>query len=245
LLQPAKLFAIERKLFMNQSLANRPRTSTHRRAFIGLLAGLFVAGSVAFSGAARAADGTPAPAAPTPTKIAVVDLRKAYVAMAATKSSNDSIKGMQGELETMAKFHKDQLEEAQKAMSQVKPGSVQHQTMQEDLDKKALQFEMDEKSLQLRMVHQRGRQMKQALDEITAAATDMATKMGYDMVLVNNSTELPDNIGDMGNQDQLVNLIFARNFLYVSPKNDITDAVVAKLDAQFKGGATPPPAPAK
>ena len=66
-------------------------------------------------------------------------------------------------------------------MVNVKAGSLQHQTMQEALEKKALQFELDEKSLQLRMVHQRGRQLKQALDEITAAATDMATKLGYDM----------------------------------------------------------------
>lgn len=228
---------------MNQPCTHKTSFSKHRNAFIGLLAGIVVAG-VSLTSTVRADNPAPAPApAAGPTKVAVVDLRKAYVKMQETVASNSQITGMQGELETKVKVHKIELEDAQKAIANVKPGSPEHTKMMEDLDQKGLQFDVEEKQMQLKMIHQRARQMKQALDEITAAATAIAKQKGFDIVLVNNSTELPDNIADMGNQDQLVNLIFARNFLYVSPSNDITDLVIAKVDADFKAGApatTPP-----
>jgi len=59
--------------------------------------------------------------------------------------------------------------------------------------------------------------------------------------MVNNGQDLPDTVGDMANQQQLESLIFNRSFLYVSPKVDITDDVVAAVDAAAAKPATPAP----
>ena len=163
--------------------------------------------------------------------------------MAETKASNEQIKGMQDELEVKSKSDKRILQDLQDQMTQaVKADSAKHLDLMQQFDSKSLQFDMEEKQIQIKMARQRGRQMKHAYDEISASVADMAKKRGYDLVMVNNSTELPENVGDMSNQDQLVNLIFGRSFLYVSPKVDITDDVVAAVDAAAKSAPAAAPA---
>jgi Skp family chaperone for outer membrane proteins len=197
-----------------------------RFAILGLLAGLV---APAFAAPAQA---QPAPAA-APSHIAVVDLRAAYQKLAETKASNEQLKGMQDELEVTQRSHKRTLEDLQASLGQLKDSSKREETMDE-IYQKGLQFDMEEKGKQIKMARQRGHQLKHAFDSISAAVADYAKKHNIDAVLVNSSIDLPDNIGDMSNQDQLVNLIFNRSFLYVSPSLDITEAVVAAADAAAK-----------
>src|SRR5271168_3526969 len=122
MLKPAKRFAIERKLFMNQP----------RIAIIGLLASLVLA--TAFSGTAQAQAAAPA----GPTHIAVIDFRKAYFTMKETKDSNDEIKGMQDSLELKGKADKRALQDLQDQMTQaVKADSAKHQQLMEEFDQKS------------------------------------------------------------------------------------------------------------
>jgi Skp family chaperone for outer membrane proteins len=207
-----------------------------RIAAIGLFAGLVVT-AAAFTPLTRAAG--PAPAAPAaamapaaPTKVAVIDLRKAYISLKETKATEDTLKGLAGELETKKKSHKDQLDEMQKDISNTaKPGTEQHDKLMNDFDKKTMEFQGAEQDLQIRMVRLRGRQMARAFGAIQAKVAEIAKAKGYDIVLVNQSSELPDTLADLPNLETMQNAIFSRNMIYVAPGSDITEEVIASLDA--------------
>jgi Skp family chaperone for outer membrane proteins len=209
---------------------NQPRI-----AVLGMLASVLVA-ATALTPTARA--DTPAPAA-QPTKIGVIDLVSAYKKLDETESNNTQLKGMRDELTTMTKSHQAQLEDYQNKMSHVAPGSDQHTKMMDEFDKMGLQFKMEETAQQARMVRQQGRQMAQAFAKIQTAVTSVAKSRGLDIVLVKNGQELPENVGDISNQETLQNLIFNRSILYVSPNVDITDTVVASVNAADKAPAAP------
>lgn len=199
-----------------------------RVAILGLVATIFAAAS--FTNTAQA-DTSPA----APSKVAVVNLKLVYTSMQETKATQDRLKGLNDELQTMQTSHKDELNAIQAKMgNSVKADSTAHDDMMADFDKKSLQFAMDEKAMQVRMVREQNHQLKQAFDEISAAVSDIAKKKGLDLVLVNSSTDLPPNGGDIANSETLANLIFNRSILYVSDKVDISPDVIASLDASFK-----------
>jgi len=85
----------------------------------------------------------------------------------------------------------------------------------------------------------RARQLKETYNEIKTAVADIAKKKGIDIVLVNNGNDLPDNAEER-KPDDIANMIFTRQVLYVSDNADITAQVLATLDANFAKPAMPP-----
>jgi Skp family chaperone for outer membrane proteins len=92
---------------------------------------------------------------------------------------------------------------------------------------------------QVKMVRAQNHQIVEAYKAIQATVADIAKKRGFDLVLVNNDAEVPDNAGDIANQETVANLVFGRNVLYTSEKINITAEVVTAVDA---GLSTPPTA---
>jgi Skp family chaperone for outer membrane proteins len=199
-----------------------------RVAILGLLTSMLAMASVSTT---VRADTSPA----APSKVGVVNLKLAYTSMQETKATQDRLKGLNDELQTMQTAHQDTLKALQAKMANsVKSDSDAHIKMMEDFDTQSLQFASDEKKMQIRMVREQNRQLKAAFDEIQAAVKDLAAKKGLDLVLVNSNTDLPENSGDIANSETLAGLIFNRSILYVSDKVDITADVVAELDAAYK-----------
>ena len=85
--------------------------------------------------------------------------------------------------------------------------------------------------------------MKNLFDKIVAATTAVAQQKGLDLVLADQRPDLPENLGQIS-VDQLRAILNGRNVLFSSEKVDVTQAVIAELDAKYKAGGGGPPAPA-
>jgi Skp family chaperone for outer membrane proteins len=184
-------------------------------------------------GFAALAGTTPAVRAdgPPPTHIAVVNLREAYSKLAETKDVQAHLSKMQDDFNAMQTSHKAQLDDFTHQVSNLKPGSPQHGEMMDKMDDMQLDFKRQEALQQVKMQRIANHHIIDAYREIQAAVADIAKKRGFDLVIVNNDTELPDNAGDISNQETVVNLVFGRNVLYASDKISITADVVTAVDA--------------
>lgn len=75
--------------------------------------------------------------------------------------------------------------------------------------------------------------LRRIYGSIKAAIRDEASSNGYDIVFVNDSLgEVP-----MADVAETSRQISARRMLYTNPALDITDAIVARMNAAFKAGA--------
>jgi Skp family chaperone for outer membrane proteins len=75
--------------------------------------------------------------------------------------------------------------------------------------------------------------MKTLFDKIQTAVAKIAEQKGLDLVLAEAHPQLPDDL-DQINVDQLRAVINSRNILYSNSKVDISDEVIALLDAEYK-----------
>jgi Skp family chaperone for outer membrane proteins len=82
------------------------------------------------------------------------------------------------------------------------------------------------------------RRMKHLFEQIEAAVTEVAEREGYDLIVADQRAEIP-NLDEI-NFNQLQGLINSRTVLYASAKADISDQVIALLDAKYKGAAGAP-----
>jgi Skp family chaperone for outer membrane proteins len=79
-------------------------------------------------------------------------------------------------------------------------------------------------------------QTKNLFDKIVNAVAEVATQKGIDLVLADQKPEVPDNFMDQANLQQVRELLSSRNVLYSSPSVDITQDVIADLDAKYSAG---------
>ena len=138
------------------------------------------------------------------------------------------------------------LQDLEAARNLLKPDSQQFADANKQLLQAAIEFETWGKLTQNDVQRNQKQQMRQLFDKITAAAGEVAEQKGYDVVIADQRPEL-GNI-DQLNVNQLRDLINQRNVLYANPSIDITNDVIAALDAQHKAagggtGAAPAPAP--
>jgi Skp family chaperone for outer membrane proteins len=180
---------------------------------------------------------THAQGAPSGTKVAVVNLREAYSKLAGTKELQSHLGKMQSDLEAMQNSHKAQIEDFQHQINNVKVNSQQHSDMMDKLDDMQLDFKRQETLQQVKMVRAQNHQIVAAYKAIQGTVADLAKKRGFDLVLVNTDTDVPDNAGDIANQETVANLIFGRNVLFASDKINITADVITAVDAG--SGAAP------
>ena len=76
-----------------------------------------------------------------------------------------------------------------------------------------------------------------------AQAIEFMEKNRYDLVITDQHPDLPDDM-DKLTLDQLRTLINSRNVLYAGEKVDISNDVLAVLDARYRAGAKAQPAAA-
>jgi Skp family chaperone for outer membrane proteins len=78
-------------------------------------------------------------------------------------------------------------------------------------------------------------QIKMLYDKITAKIGAVALQRGIELVLAEQRPELPPDM-DQISIDQLRQLLGGRNILYNVETADISNQVIAALDADYKAG---------
>jgi Skp family chaperone for outer membrane proteins len=178
----------------------------------------------------------------SPTKVAVVDTFRVLKDMQEFKDSmvkwqNDG-RTFQGENEK----RKADLVNLQNTRDQLKPDSAQYSEANQKLLRASIEYENWGRITQIELQRSQKQQVRAMFERIQAAAADVAKQQGFDVVV---AAQKPDMAGIDNPQvtiDNLKNAISQFNVLYADPKNDVTNMVIATLDAKYKSGGGAPTA---
>ncbi len=177
------------------------------------------------------------------TRIAAVNPSRIFNEMQETKNLKESLEGERVRLTALEKEKREELQKLQNQRNQLKADTPQWDELNNKLMDAALEFQLWGQSTKAKAERNQKKQLKVLFDHIEQAVAEVAKRDGYDIVVADQRPDLAENIEQL-NIDQVRALINSRNVLYVSPKADISDTVIALMDSKLKSGGAAPAAPA-
>jgi len=127
------------------------------------------------------------------------------------------------------------LKDAQTNRDQLKPDAPGWAERNQELLRLAIEFDVWQRSMQADLEAQQKRQMKTLFDKITGAVATVAAQKGLDIVIAEQRPELPESLDQVQVNDLRARLT-ARNVLFNTPQADISNDVIAAMDAAYKAG---------
>lgn len=165
-----------------------------------------------------------------PTKVAVVNLQE-IINNADQQAANRSKNQKLGEdLQAEQKTRQDAIVKLQNEIDPLEPGTDAWRAKRDQIQQRTLELrvwaEMQGQNNQL----EQARQFAILYNNVTDAAGAVAQDTGYDVVL--QAGELPDLM--RLNVEQLQTVVQTRKVIYSSDQVDITAAVLARVNAEYK-----------
>ncbi len=177
------------------------------------------------------------------TRIAVANTARIFSEMQELKDLKTKLQSEQKLLTGVNIEKQDKLKAQQAARDALKMDSPQYQEKNAELLKAAIEYETWAKINDADMQRNQKLQMRRLFEKIEQAVIETAKQKGYDLVITDQHPDLPDDM-DKLTLDQLRTLINSRNVLYAGEKVDISNDVLAVLDARYRAGAKAQPAAA-
>lgn len=176
-------------------------------------------------------------------RVAMANPSRIFQEMQETKDLQENLRSEGVRLTAEEKEKRAELQKLQNQRNQLKPDTPQWDELNTDLMDAALEFRLWGEQTKAKAGRMQKRQLKHLFEQIEQAIAEVAERDGYDLVIADQRPELPENLDEI-NFDQLRALINTRNVLYASAKADLSDQVIALLDARYKGrgGAAVPAA---
>ena len=168
------------------------------------------------------------------TKIAVVNPIKVLNELGETKDINKALDSEKLTFEQEAGNRDQKLKDLQAQRDTLKSDSQQYLDLNNQLVKMRTEAQAWAQQTKLEMARKFRDQAKRMNDKITAVIAEIAKAEGYDIVLAEQKAELTDDQMAQLNPQQLMNVLFSRNPMYRNDSIDITQKVIAKLDAGYQ-----------
>jgi Skp family chaperone for outer membrane proteins len=196
-----------------------------------------------------------APAQTESTKVAVCSPARVFNDMQETKDLRSKIEAQQKDFKSQADARQQHVKDLQAQRDLLKVDSPQYKAADDSFTKEAIEFNTWIQVNQAQMQGEQKQQMKSLFDKIVATTDEVAKAKGIDLVLTDQRPDLPENLTQIS-VEQLKGILNQRNILSMNEKKvDISQDVIAALDAKYKssnptaaaggaGGAAPAPAPA-
>ena len=158
------------------------------------------------------------------TKVATVDMKKIFNGYYKTKLANTSLESRKTELRKEMKDMSDGLEKAQEDYKQLLDEVNDQAISNDERDKRKLAATSKAKEISTTKTT-----LEQFQRQAEAQLADESQRMSGNLV-----TEIQKAVADkakIGGYTVVLNSSFTEAFVYVSPDNDITDSVLAQLNA--------------
>jgi Skp family chaperone for outer membrane proteins len=170
-------------------------------------------------------------------RIATVNPAKVFNDMKETKDLKQKMESDRTAIQNEAKRRADDLEEAKKKLTIFNEGSEEYNKASKEVIEKAVGLQTWQELIKADLARQQKAQMKNLFEKIEQATKDVAETKKIDLVIVEQKIELPSDPNTMGQitVDQLRGLINQRSLMYNNGKFDITNDVLANVDAKYTG----------
>jgi len=170
-------------------------------------------------------------------RIATVNPAKVFNEMQETKDLKQKMESDRTAIQNEAKRRSDDLEEAKKKRGIFTECSEEFNKANKELIEKAVGLQTWQELIKADLARQQKSQMKNLFEKIEQATKEVAEAKKLDLVIVEQKIDLPSdpNTIEQINVDQLRGLINQRSVMYSNGKFDITNDVLARVDAKYKG----------
>ncbi len=189
---------------------------------------------LAFTPSARAQDAT--------SRIAIADPVRIFNEMQETKDLRQKMEGDRQNLANTEREKRTKIKDLQDARDQLKPDSPQYAERNKEWVNANIDLEVWGRLQQLEVQRTQKQQMKTMYEKIAAATTKVAQRHNLDLVIAAQRPDIPDDVSNPQlTVDALRAVINTRNILYSNGKADLSNEVIAQLDADYRANpnATP------
>ena len=170
-----------------------------------------------------------APAA-DPSRIATIDLEKTYNSIERFTAAQATIKASADELDKKVKAAESTVKDLEAELESFQPGSDAQAAAIQKLQIAVGEFRAVQEFARAKLELERARALRDTYLAIKDAARRLAERDGYDYILLDDS--LPEM--DLKNATQTMQQISARRFIFATPKSDVTTALVAFMNDEWK-----------
>jgi Skp family chaperone for outer membrane proteins len=202
--------------------------------FTPVAAALALAGVVVTGTALSRA--TAAPQQDRPVRVAVVNMRRVFTEIQEAKDIQARIRQDEQRLNAEGKTKAEELQKLKAEGGNYRSGSDQYEDWRNRYMRASIQnqawAEMAKQEIDWRVK----RQSRDMYDKIAAAVSEYATSNQIDLVLADHQPPVTDAELEKVPPDQIGALMDRRRIIYSSKYADISDAVIAALDAKYKAG---------
>ena len=205
-----------------------------------ILAGLIAGASLSFQAPPAAAQAAAAPA--KPLRIAVANQARIFNEMAETKALQGRMVEEQKKIVATEKEKRAVIEQLRAQRDQLKPDHPQAEEINNQLLNASLDYKLWGESQKAMAEARQKRQIRQLFEKVQNAVAEVAKNESIDLVLAEQRDPLAAKL-DTISLEQLQGAFLSKDVLYASKESDISDKVLALLDARYKAaGAAPAPA---
>lgn len=169
------------------------------------------------------------------TRVGVANTARIFNEMQETRDLQQQIDQERVKMEETVRQKRGQLQALREARDQIKPDSPQYQERNRELLNATVEFETWGRLMQAELQRTQKRRMASLFEKIESSVAVIAQQKGLELVLAQHAVDLPPDLDELP-IEQVRAIINQRNVLYATDPIDVTDEVLAHLDAQYKGG---------
>ena len=177
-----------------------------------------------------------APAQDRPVRVAVVNVPRVFDAIQETKDTKARLREDQ---QRLAGEQKAKLEELQKMKAEggnFRRGSEQYAEWRQRFMRASIQQQAWEATAKQEVDWRLKYQTRETFEKIAAAVSEYANSNQIDLVLSDHQPNITDEELEKVQVDQIGAIIDRRRVIYASKNADISDAIIASLDAKYRAG---------
>lgn len=176
------------------------------------------------------------PLGPTgPTTIATFDLEHTFNTIEQKKQADAALTKMAADFQTQADEATRKLQQMENELDDHVPGSARHRELLEKLSLAAHEYKAQNEYFTAKLDIEHARVIKNIYQVIRETAAQLARENGYAVVFVDDSiAEIPP-----GSREDINRQISARRMVYTSDEVDVTEALIARLNAAHQAAAQP------
>ena len=176
-----------------------------------------------------------------PARVASVDIERIFMALDEQKASDAAIKALGERMAAEKDKLSRALQDLNAELESYKPGTPPYNEMLKKVESAIGQMSAQDQFGQLKVEAERANAMRTLYGHVRDAAAAVAKDSKLDYVVVNDAIPPIEPAGFAATRQQLA----MRRVLFASTEMDITDAVIARANTDFKGrGGSVPPVPA-
>jgi Skp family chaperone for outer membrane proteins len=162
-----------------------------------------------------------------PAVVVCVDLEKVFNGLTAKTNADAHLRKLGEQQIAESNKKAEAIKQMEADLADLAAGSARYRELQDQALLEAQKYRAYVEFSRAKIDAERSRTIKRIYGDIKKAADEMATSNGYDLVLVNDSlAEIPP-----GTEEEMNRQISARRILFANPRIDLTDELIAYMNA--------------